>query len=174
MQIKIIKFIVITIIIFIIGVFFISLNKTSFYDTKNIEGQILTNINLDHFSEDKFIKEKDLKKNNYTLINFWASWCGPCRIEHPFLLKLSKLENLKILGVNFKDKNNNAVNFLDKYENPYYDLAKDKLGKSSVNFGVYGIPESILINKELIIIKKFIGPISDEDYNTIKKIINKK
>jgi cytochrome c biogenesis protein CcmG/thiol:disulfide interchange protein DsbE len=174
MQIKIIKFIVIAIIIFIIGVFFISLNKTSFYDTKNIEGQILTNINLDHFSEDKFIKEKDLKKNNYTLINFWASWCGPCRIEHPFLLKLSKLENLKILGVNFKDKNNNAVDFLNKYENPYYDLAKDKLGKSSVNFGVYGIPESILINKELIIIKKFIGPISDEDYNTIKKIINKK
>ena len=62
MQIKIIKFIVIAIIIFIIGVFFISLNKTSFYDTKNIEGQILTNINLDHFSEDKFIQEKDLKK----------------------------------------------------------------------------------------------------------------
>ena len=172
MQIKIIKFLVIAIIFFVIGVFFFSLNKTSSYDTKNIEGQTLTNINLKHFSEDRLIKDKDLKENNFTLINFWASWCAPCRIEHPILLKLSKLENLVILGVNFKDKKDNALNFLNKYGNPYDDLTKDKLGKSSVSFGVYGIPESILINKELVIIKKFIGPISNKDYKLIKKIID--
>jgi cytochrome c biogenesis protein CcmG/thiol:disulfide interchange protein DsbE len=172
MQIKIIKFLVIAIILFVIGVFFVSLNKISLYDTKNIEGQTLTNINLKHFSENRLIKDKDLKENNFTLINFWASWCAPCRIEHPFLLKLSKLENLVILGVNFKDKKDNALNFLNKYGNPYDDLTKDKLGKSSVSFGVYGIPESILINKELVIIKKFIGPISNKDYKLIKKIID--
>ena len=170
---KIIKLLIISIIIFIIGVFFISLNKSAFYDTKGIEGQKLTNIQLDHFFENKIISDKDFKKNNFTLINFWASWCGPCLIEHPFLLKLNKENNLKILGVNFKDKKNNAVNFLNEHGNPYHDLTKDKLGKYSVNFGVYGIPESILINKNLVIIKKFIGPISEKDYNLIKNLIKK-
>tara|TARA_B110001450_G_C17561713_1_gene457011 strand:- start:216 stop:755 length:540 start_codon:yes stop_codon:yes gene_type:complete len=173
MKIKIIKLITIAIITFIIGVFFISLNKSSFYDTKGLEGQKIKNIRLDHFTENRIILEKDLKKNNFTLINFWASWCGPCRIEHPFLLKLNKEKNLKLIGVNFKDKKDNALSFLNQFGNPYHVLAKDNLGKHSVNFGVYGIPESILVNKNLVIVKKFIGPISEKDYNYIKNIVKK-
>ena len=171
MQIKIIKLSIISIIIFIIGVFFVGLNKSSLYDTKGLEGQKIANIKLDHFSKNEIILEKDLKKNNFTLVNFWASWCGPCRIEHPVLLKLNEEKNLKILGVNFKDKKENALDFLNQYGNPYDQLAKDELGKYSVNFGVYGIPESILLNKNLVILKKFIGPISEEDYRYIKNII---
>ena len=173
MKIKIIRLITISIIIFIVVVFFISLNKSSFYNTKGLEGQTLTNINLDHFSGKKKILEKDLQKNNFTLINFWASWCGPCRIEHPFLLKLNSEKNLNLLGINFKDKKSSALNFLNEYGNPYDELAKDEFGKHSVNFGVYGIPESILINKNLVILKKIIGPISEKDYNHIKEIIKK-
>jgi cytochrome c biogenesis protein CcmG/thiol:disulfide interchange protein DsbE len=173
MKIKIIRLITISIIIFIVVVFFISLNKSSFYNTKGLEGQTLTNINLDHFSGKKKILEKDLQKNNFTLINFWASWCGPCRIEHPFLLKLNSEKNLSLIGINFKDKKSGALNFLNEYGNPYDELAKDEFGKHSVNFGVYGIPESILINKNLVILKKIIGPISEKDYNHIKEIIKK-
>ena len=173
MKIKIIRLITISIIIFIVVVFFISLNKSSFYDTKGLEGQTLTNINLDHFSGKKKILEKDLQKNNFTLINFWASWCGPCRIEHPFLLRLNSEKNLNLIGINFKDKKSSALNFLNEYGNPYDELAKDEFGKHSVNFGVYGIPESILINKNLVILKKIIGPISEKDYNHIKEIIKK-
>ena len=162
MQKKIIKLSIILLIIFIIGVFFIGLNKNSIYDTKGLVGQKITEIKLNHFS-----------KNNFTLINFWASWCGPCRDEHPILLKLNKEKNLKLLGVNVKDKKNNALEFLKDFGDPYDDLARDEFGKHSVNFGIYGIPESILINQDLIIIKKFIGPISKNDYNYIKDTVRK-
>ena len=173
MQKKIIKSSVILLIIFIIGVFFVGLNKNSIYDTKNLVGQKITKIQLEHFAENRIITENDLKKNNFTLINFWASWCGPCREEHPILIKLNDEKNLKLLGVNFKDKKSNALEFLKDLGDPYDDLARDELGKHSINFGIYGIPESILINKDLIIIKKFIGPISKDDYKYIINIVRK-
>ena len=171
MQKKIIKSSVILLIIFIIGVFFVGLNKSSIYDTKNLVGQKITKIQLEHFAENRIITENDLKKNNFTLINFWASWCGPCREEHSILIKLNDEKNLKLLGVNFKDKQSNALEFLKELGDPYDDLARDELGKHSINFGIYGIPESILINKNLVIIKKFIGPISKSDYDDIKNIV---
>ena len=173
MQKKIIKLSIILLIIFIIGVFFIGLNKNSIYDTKNLVGQKITKIKLEHFSDNRIITEEDLRKNNFTLINFWASWCGPCRVEHPILVELNKEKNLKLLGVNVKDKKNNALEFLKDLGDPYDDLAKDELGKHSINFGIYGIPESILINKDLVIIKKFVGPISKNDYNYIKDTVRK-
>ena len=174
MQKKIIKLSILLFIIFVIGVFFISLNKNSIYDTKGLVGQKITNVQLDHFSKNKIITEKDLSENQFTLINFWASWCSPCRDENSILLELNKEKNLKILGVNFKDNKKNAKNFLIELGNPYDDLAEDKQGKQSINFGIYGIPESILINKNLIIVKKFIGPISYSDNEYIKSVINKK
>ena len=85
-------------------------------------------------------------------------------------MQLSKEKNLKILGVNFKDKRNNALNFLNNLGNPYHFLAKDDKGKQSVNFGIYGIPESILIDKNFTVIKKFVGPLNLEDLIEIKKI----
>jgi cytochrome c biogenesis protein CcmG, thiol:disulfide interchange protein DsbE len=171
MPIKIIRLLIISVIIFIISVFYISLNKSSLYDTKGLEGQILKDIKLEHFDKNEIISDVNLKNNNFILINFWASWCSPCRLEHPFLLKLKDEKNLYLLGINFKDKKNNALNFLNQYGDPYDLLTKDELGKHSVNFGVYGIPESILINKNLVILKKFIGPISEKDYYYIKNIV---
>ena len=169
---NIIKISVFIIIIFIIGVFFLGINKDTNYNTNFLTGKKISNISLEYFDENKFYKEEDLKRNNYTLINFWASWCSPCRQEHPLLIQLSKEKNLKLLGVNFKDKKKQAETFLNDLGNPYDFLTKDKLGKSSVKFGVYGIPESILVNKNLMILKKFVGPLSTEDYDSIVGIIN--
>tara|TARA_B100000242_G_scaffold247205_1_gene187991 strand:+ start:318 stop:836 length:519 start_codon:yes stop_codon:yes gene_type:complete len=169
---KIIKITTSIFFIFILVVFYLSLSRSSNYDTENLVGVKITEIKLESFENKKYLTNENLKKNNYTLINFWASWCAPCRVEHPFLMQLSKETNLKILGVNFKDKRNNALNFLDNLGNPYHYLAKDDQGKKSVGFGIYGIPESILINKDFIVIKKFIGPLNIEDFNEIKKIIN--
>ena len=169
---KTIKILIFIILFFIIGVFFIGLNKNTNYNTNSLIGKKITNINLKYFNENKFFTENDLKKNNFTLINFWASWCTPCRKEHPLLIKLSKEKNLKLLGVNFKDKKKQAQFFLKELGNPYDFLTKDEQGKSSVKFGVYGIPESILVNKNLIILKKFIGPLSINDLDSIKETIN--
>ncbi len=169
---KTIKLIISVFFIFILVVFYLSLNRSSNYDTKNLIGNKLDPIKLESFESNNFFTNDNLKKNNYTLINFWASWCAPCRVEHPFLMELSKANDLKILGVNFKDKKNNALNFLNNLGNPYHYLAKDELGKKSVSFGIYGIPESILVNKELVVLKKFVGPLNLEDFNEIIKIIN--
>ena len=169
---NIIKISIFIIIIFIIGVFFMGLNKDTNYKTNFLTGKKISNISLEYFDENKFYKEEDLKRNNYTLINFWASWCLPCRQEHSLLIQLSKEKNLKLLGVNFKDKKKQAEMFLNELGNPYDFLTKDELGKSSVKFGIFGIPESILVNKDFMILKKFVGPLSTEDYDSIVEIIN--
>ena len=169
---KIIKSIIVFLFIFVLLVFYNSLNRETNYSTDYLVGNKLTKINLKSFDDNKIFTSEDFKKSRYTLINFWASWCAPCRIEHPYLMQLSKEKNLKILGVNFKDKKINASKFLNELGNPYYYMAKDTTGKQSVNFGIYGIPESILINNETIVLKKFVGPLNEENLNDIKEIIN--
>ena len=169
---KIIKITIIFLLIFILGIFFLSLNKSSNYNTESLVGNKLGEIELVSFQDDSIFTNDDFKKNSFTLINFWASWCAPCRIEHPQLMELSKENNIKILGVNFKDKKINALKFLKDLGDPYEYLTRDNNGKQSVNFGIYGIPESILIDNELTIIKKFVGPLTKQDLNNIKEIIN--
>ena len=168
---KIIKIIILFIFLFVIGVFYVSLTRDTNYDTSSLINKDTPKFQIISFDESNFYTRDDLKKNNYTLINFWASWCAPCRIEHPILMELSQTKNLMILGVNFKDKSTQAKKFLSELGNPYDLLAKDDNGKQSVRFGIYGIPESILINKDLVIIEKFVGPLSIDDYNNIIKIV---
>ena len=168
---NIIKFITVSILVFILGIFYLSLNRSTNYDTKFLVGNKLADIELKSLHSENFFIKDDFKNNNYTLINFWASWCAPCRIEHPYLMMLSKNENIKILGINFKDKKINALKFLEELGNPYDYLAKDNNGKQSVNFGIYGIPESILIDSKFNILKKIIGPLNEKDIKEIKEII---
>ena len=168
---NIIKLITVFLLVFILGIFYLSLNRSSNYDTKFLVGNKIADIKLQSLQSEKFFTNDNFKNNKFTLINFWASWCAPCRVEHPILMKLSQTKNLVILGINFKDKEPQAKTFLSELGNPYDLLAKDKNGKHSVKFGIYGIPESILINKELMIIQKFVGPLSVDDYNNIIKII---
>ena len=166
-----VKIIIFLIFFFIIGVFYISLTRETNYSTTSLINKEIPHFKIEYFDKNEFYTKQDLLKNNYTLINFWASWCSPCRIEHPVLMKLSTENNLKILGVNFKDKKDLARKFLDDLGNPYSFLLKDNEGKQSVSFGIYGIPESLLINNNTII-KKFVGPLSLDNYEEIKEMIN--
>ena len=172
MKINIKGLLVLSITSFILFVFFLGLSKDQQYNTRDLVGKEINNFRLEALVEKKPITREELKNNKFTLINFWASWCSPCRLEHKYLLSLNKDFKVKILGINFKDKNENATKFLEELGNPYFLLAKDNNGKESINFGIYGIPESILINKNLIVIKKFVGPINEDSFKEIIKLIN--
>ena len=87
---KIIRSTIVLLFIFILLVFYNSLNKETNYSTDYLVGNKLTTINLKSFDDNKIYTNEDLKKSDYTLINFWASWCAPCRVEHPYLMQLSK------------------------------------------------------------------------------------
>ena len=162
-----------TFLLFFFYTLFLSLNNKKLYNTEDIVGKKLTNIELEFFNKSGKFNTQNISNNEFTLINFWASWCGPCRKEHKYLMKLSENKNLKIIGVNFKDNKDSARKFLKELGNPFFILTKDTNGKKSIEFGVYGIPETILVNKDLIILKKYIGPIDLKDLKEIKKIIIK-
>ena len=142
-------------------------------NTQDLVGKKISEVEINLFQSNETFNTKVLTNNEFTILNFWASWCGPCRKEHPNLVRLSKIKNLKLIGINFKDEKDNARNFLRENGNPFDILAEDKNGKNSVNFGVYGIPETILIDSELKILKKYIGPLNIKDVNEIRKIVKK-
>ena len=169
MRVSILKIIIFSFVFFSLFVLWQGLKKNNNYDTKSLVGARISNFQFTEINNvNKSISEKDLKNNKFTLINFFASWCLPCRTEHKYLINLSK-KKIKIIGINFKDKKNNALIFLNELGNPYNSILEDPDGRASILFGIYGIPESILINKELTIIKKIIGPM---DQKQLEEILN--
>lgn len=97
-----------------------------------------------------------------TLVNVWASWCGPCRDEHPFLMALSQDKRFSIAGLNYKDAPENARRFLGGLGNPYSAIGVDSAGRAAIEWGVYGVPETFLVGKDGKIVFKHVGPLSEQ------------
>ncbi|WP_421856046.1 DsbE family thiol:disulfide interchange protein [Oricola sp.] len=94
------------------------------------------------------------------LVNVWASWCGPCREEHHLLMELAGRGDLDIAGLNYKDKTGNAVGFLNELGNPYTRAGADLSGRSAIEWGVYGVPESFVVAADGTIAYKHVGPLT--------------
>ncbi len=120
----------------------------------------------------QFISSKEFG-NEITLVNFFATWCKPCRDEHSYIKRFSDEKKIRIVGINYKDNPEKAVQWLKKLGNPYSIIVKDKKGKIAVDWGVYGIPETFVVDAKGIIRYRHIGPVSKKEYKKINLIIKK-
>ena len=171
MRIKFSYIIVFLITAFILLIFFKSLFKNNNYIPKKINNKI-ENIVIEEFYSGNNLKLKEVFENEkFVVINIWASWCLPCRQEHQYIDNLSKIDNLKIIGLNYKDKEDNAKKFLEELGNPYDIILKDINGTKSIYLGAYGVPETFIIDSELNILRKYIGPLNLENEIEIKKLV---
>ena len=156
---KYITLIIATAFIFI-SLFF-GLNKKDKTLNSPLLNKPIPEINLDSLKNEK-LNESDFKKE-ILLVNFFASWCVPCIVEHDFLFELKKQKPIKIYGINYKDDIKNLEIWLEKLGNPYSKIGIDKTGITGINWGVNGIPESFLIDKNGIIKHKVNGVINEKE-----------
>lgn len=102
-----------------------------------------------------------------TLVNVWASWCVPCHDEVPFLEALSKDKRIQLVGINYKDEAGNARRFLGRYGNPYAATGQDASGRTGIDWGVYGVPETFVVGRDGHIAYKLVGPIGAENLTRV-------
>lgn len=161
-------------VFFFLSIFFIFFkglqNSNIYTPNTNLEKNIPSFV-AEIFDTDNDISSEEIfEKKIFYLMNIWASWCVPCREEHPFLMNLSDEKNIQIIGINYKDNNVKAKSFLTKLDNPYDLIISDKDGTLSIEWGAYGVPESFLIyNKKII--KKIIGPIDKNLFLEVKELV---
>ena len=109
------------------------------------------------------LTDADLRQPGVKLVNFWASWCPPCRIEHPTLTAIAA-EGIPVMGIDLKDPTPAAQRFLDEYGNPYARLATDPQGRTAIDWGVTAPPETFILDGQGNILYRHVGPLVDADY----------
>lgn len=141
------------------GLFFIGMQRE---DPENLPsariGQGAPNVPLDPFEGAAFFDATQLRDGKLKLVNIWASWCAPCRTEHPNLTKLAEA-GWEIYGVNYKDIPQNARGFLEELGDPYAAIGADPAGRVAIEWGAYGVPETFLVDGEGIIRARVAGPL---------------
>ena len=106
-------------------------------------------------------------KGKVSVVNVWASWCVPCHDEAPLLTELGRDKRLQIVGINYKDAADNARRFLGRYGNPFGIVGVDVNGRASIEWGVYGVPETFIVGREGTIVYKLVGPVTADNINTV-------
>jgi len=114
-----------------------------------------------------------LFKGRVTVVNVWASWCVPCRDEHPFLVRLAGDKRITLAGINYKDARENALSFLARYGNPFAAVGVDIGGRAAIEWGVYGVPETFIVGRDGAIAYKHIGPIDARGFETFRAELDK-
>jgi cytochrome c biogenesis protein CcmG/thiol:disulfide interchange protein DsbE len=117
--------------------------------------------NIADLGDDRSLALDTLKGHPF-VINFFASWCVPCRIEHPLLMRLAEQNHLPLYGIDYKDKPDDAQRLLATFGDPYRQVGMDSDGRVGLNFGVYGVPETYVVDSSGVIRRRFVGPLSAE------------
>ena len=124
------------------------------------QGSPAPNLDVEPLGDKPLFERASLEAPGVKLVNFWASWCAPCRVEHPTLDALAE-EGIEIHGVNYKDDPDNALAFLNELGDPYVDIGTDREGRTARDWGVYGVPETFVIDGDGRVILRFAGPITE-------------
>lgn len=132
----------------------------------NFEAQLL-------LSDKKFISNKEFV-DKITIVNFFATWCKPCREEHFYIKSLSNKKGIKIVGINYKDKPQQTIKWLKELGNPYSKVVIDSNGRIGIDWGVYGIPETFIVDEKGIIKHRLAGPITKKMYDNFYSKIETK
>src|SRR5438132_12465316 len=109
-------------------------------------------------------------KGKVSLVNVWASWCVPCHDEAPLLTELARDKRLQIVGINYKDAPDNARRFLGRYGNPFGVVGVDDNGRASIEWGVYGVPETFIVGRGGTIVYKLVGPVTSDNFDRVLKV----
>ena len=168
---KFFLFLLIFIFILVFSVFYKGLHKKNIYTPKielnkkipKFSSKLINSQNLINYS-------KIFNYDRFILLNIWSSWCIPCRDEHNLLMDLSRQNNIKLIGLNYKDDTDSAKKFLEELGNPFQKILIDTEGIQAIEWGAFGVPESYLIfdNK---VIRKYVGPLNEELLEEIKLLI---
>lgn len=130
-----------------------------------LEGRVAPPVALAQLGEAEPFTDADLAGGGVKLVNYWASWCAPCRIEHPVLMEIAA-DGVPVFGINYKDDPAKALAFLDELGDPYAALGADDSGRTAIDWGVYGVPETYVIDGEGRIHLRFAGPVTPDVYRT--------
>ena len=109
-------------------------------------------------------------KGKVSVVNVWASWCVPCHDEAPLLTALARDKRLQMVGINYKDSPDNARRFLGRYGNPFSIVGVDGNGRGSIEWGVYGVPETFVVGREGTILYKMVGPVTPANVDSVLKV----
>ena len=170
-------------ILIIPSILFLSILLTFFYlliierDPSAIPSNLLDK-NIPKFEtesllrKEKFISSKEFG-NEIILVNFFATWCLPCRDEHIYIKRFSNEKGIRVIGINYKDNSKKTIQWLKNLGNPYSNIPIDKNGRIAIDWGVYGIPETFVVSSKGIIKYRHIGPVTEKIYKKINLLIKK-
>ena len=114
--------------------------------------------------------DPEMFKGKVSVVNVWASWCVPCHDEAPLLTNLSKDKRLQLVGINYKDAPDNARRFLGRYGNPFKIVGVDGNGRASIEWGVYGVPETFVVGRDGTILYKLVGPVTPQNVDSVLRV----
>jgi len=123
-------------------------------------GRSVPAVNLTNLREDPAPIDADFSADNVKLVNFWASWCGPCRAEAPILERMADEMEIPIIGINYKDQPEQAKAFLSQFGDPFIKIGADFTGRNAIEWGVTGVPETFVVDENGVILLRYPGPIT--------------